>query len=300
MNIVYLLTNKSKSEGKRFYVGSKSECKIVKINGVDTMVSVSNGKPYMSSSTSFEFKDDIAAGHIFEVTVLQELGHNKRKDLVKIENEWIIKRDAVNSAEYYNLGYAVLNSRDKGKLANRYGETVSELSQNNSNMSKRDGSARSFGYANYGEFAFDAYRIYLENGKNWSKAAEHFGKHKGYVRVALEPFDMEKAKKDLEVDRSLEIRKLLRERCSLPKACEILGIELPAGRVMLGDYLESRDYTVAANQGKTKLELEVEVTKLILDGEGFREVSNKLGITYESCKRYFFRCIRKRLKSSDL
>ena len=142
MNIVYLLTNKSKSEGKRFYVGSKSECKIVKMSGVDTMVSTSNGKPYLSSSTSFEFKANIAAGHIFEVKVLQELGHSQRKDLVKVENEWITKLDAVNSPEYYNLGYAVLNSRDRGKLANKYGETVNDLSKNNSNMSKRDGSAK--------------------------------------------------------------------------------------------------------------------------------------------------------------
>lgn len=53
-------------------------------------------------------------------------------------------------------------------------------------------------------------------------------------------------------------------------------------------------------QGKTKEELELEVTKLVLDGHGLLEVSDKLGITYTSAKRYFFRCIRKRFKSSDL
>lgn len=300
MNIVYLLTNKTKQSGKRFYIGSKSDCKIVKINGISTMVSVSNGKPYLSSSTSFEFKDDIKSGHIFEVSVLQKLKRTEKKRLVEIENEWIIKYNAVESEEFYNLAYALTNMRDHSRIANRYGQTIAEYAKDQSGMSKRDSTANEFGFANYGLFCFDAYNKYLECNKNWALTARFYGKYKGFIRTCLLPFNMEKAIKDLEIDRSTEIRKLLADKCSLAKACEILGIELPAGRVMLGDYLENRVFTVASNQGKTKEELEIEVTKRILDGEGFRDVSNELGITYESTKRYFLRCVRERLKSSDL
>lgn len=300
MNIVYLLTNKSKSEGKRFYIGSKSDCKIVKVNGVDTMFGVTTGKPYMSSATSFEFKDDLAAGHVFEVSILQQLGQEQRKDLVKIENEWIVAKNAVESPEYYNKGYAVLNVRDQGKLANRYGETVADLAKNNSSTSKRDNTAKSLGFQNFGQFYFEAYAAYKLYDLNWSKAAAVYGKNKGYVRTCLAPFDMEKAIEDLRIDRSVEIRALIADNCSLVEACRILGIELPAGRVMLGDYEESRNYTVAYSQGKTEDELAIEITKRILDGEGFREVSNSTGLIYETVKRYFFRCVRERLKSSDL
>lgn len=301
MNIVYLLTNKNKSSGKRFYIGSKSECKIIKVNGVDTMLGTTTGKVYMSSSTSFEFKDDIAAGHVFEVSILQELRQDQRKDLVKIENEWIIAKDAVNSSEFYNLGYARLNSRDTGKLSNRYGETVQDLAKNNSSTGKRDNTAKELGFDNFGEFYFEAYKAYEENGKNWSKTAAMYGKTKGAIRMALLNFNMEKAKADvLLLDKQAQIRKLIADNCSLVKACEILGIELPAGRILLGSYNENRNFTVAHTQGKTTRELEIEITKRILDGEGFREVSNDTGLIYESVKRYFFRCIRERVKSSDL
>lgn len=299
MNIVYLLTNKSKTSGKRFYIGSKSECKIVKLNGVDTMISVATGKPYMSSSTSFEFKDDIIKGDVFEVSILQQVRQSERTRLVEIENEWIVKMDAVNSSEYYNLGYALLNCRDQGKLANRYGQTVSDLAKDNSSMSKRDGTARELGYNNYGDMCFDLYAKYLECA-NWATVSKALNKHRAFARVNLAPFNMEKAILDLEVDRAKEIRILLADNCSLAKACTILDIELPAGRKMLGEYLEDKSFSVAFMNNKTTEELEIEITKRILDGEGFREVSNSLGIVYESVKRYFFRCIRKRLKSSDL
>lgn len=299
MNIVYLLTNKTKTSGKRYYIGSKSECKIVEINGIKTMISTKTGKPYMSSSTSYEFKDDIKQGHVFEASVLEEVSDKNRSRLIEVENNWIIKHNAVDSDEFYNLSYAVLNMRIPDRIANRYGQTVSGLAKDNSNMSKRDGTAKQLGYSNYGEFCFDAYRMYKECG-NWAEVSRKYNKYKNFARISLAPFDMEKAIKDLEHDRSYDIRKLMADNCSLAKACEILDIELPAGRKMLGDFLQSREFSVATNLGKSKKELEITVTKMILDGKGFREVSNELGIVYESVKRYFFRCIRERLKSSDL
>jgi hypothetical protein len=299
MNIVYLLTNKTKTSGKRFYIGSKSECKIVKINGVDTMISVTTGKVYMSSSKSEEFRQDLLDGHVFEVTVLENVGGLRRKELTEIENSYIIKNNAVESAEYYNLSYAVLNSRCGSKIANKYGETIGNMSNHGSSISKRDNNAIKLGYANFGEFVFDAYRRYKECG-NYGDVSRYYGRHRGYVRMNLLPYNMEKALIDLNRDCLAELRAMLADNCSLVRACEILDIELPAGRVLLGDYIKDRNFGAAFNKGMSKEELEIEITRRILNGEGFREVSNDIGVTYVSVKRYFLRCVRKRLKASDL
>ena len=57
---------------------------------------------------------------------------------------------------------------------------------------------------------------------------------------------------------------------------------------------------MAYNLQKTKEELEIEITKAILDGEDFVDVAKRTGLVLESVKRYFLRCVRRRLKSSDL
>ena len=46
MNIVYKLTNTNKQSGKRFYIGSKVECNVIDINGIPTVISLKNSKPY--------------------------------------------------------------------------------------------------------------------------------------------------------------------------------------------------------------------------------------------------------------
>ena len=40
MNIVYLLTNTSKQSGTRFYIGSKTECSLITLDGVPTIISL--------------------------------------------------------------------------------------------------------------------------------------------------------------------------------------------------------------------------------------------------------------------
>ena len=68
MNIVYLLTNKSKNTGPRFYIGSKTECAIIKLNQVDTIISLTTNRPYYSSSQSPDFKSDFLKGDLIEVS----------------------------------------------------------------------------------------------------------------------------------------------------------------------------------------------------------------------------------------
>lgn len=299
MNIIYLLTNKSKSTGRRFYVGSKTDCKIVKINGVDTIVSVRTGKPYYSSSTSEEFRNDISSGDTIEATILEQVPVKYKKSILEVENKWIKHYNAVDSPEFYNKAYALYSRRPFKQVLNKYGELCSEYTHRCSNMAKRDNSAKSFGYANFGEFYFAMYDR-LCAGESFSQVARSLNKHKGYIRVAIKNYDMEKAKRDLLSDKSSQIRAYMREGCSLYKACELLDIEIPAGRVMLGDYLEDRNFSVALNQGLSVTELEVLITKRILDGGSIRDLSNEFGIVYESVKRYFIRCLRRNIKSSDI
>ena len=86
------------------------------------------------------------------------------------------------------------------------------------------------------------------------------------------------------------------------KIAELEGLEIPTVLLYLGNYTEVNRNThlVAYRQGLTKEELEVKVTKLILDGKNFTEASKILSIDQTSAKRYFFKCIRRKFKSSDL
>ena len=79
-------------------------------------------------------------------------------------------------------------------------------------------------------------------------------------------------------------------------------MEVPSVIMYVGDYddVNKKSFLVAQRQGLTKDELEIKVTKLVLDGMGFNEVSRELGINQTSVKRYFFRCVRANLKSEDL
>lgn len=301
MNIIYRLINRSKESGKRFYVGSKQECKVVLIDGVNTMVNVKDGKIYLGSSQSIDFKHDLEDGHIFEAEVLQIVPRCDRGNLNDIENEWIVKLDAVNSEEYYNLGYAIKKARSTDVIVNKYGQTVRELARDNSASSKRDNTAKELGFTNYGYLCIHIYDL-MRKGVSGSDISSQLGKHRHFSKKFIEPFNMEKALKDiLKEHLKHDLRMLVGfGKCSLKKACKILDIEEPAGRILLGDYVESREYSVASAKGKTKEELELDIAKLIHSGKNFTQVADELGIVLESVKRYFFDYFRRRFKVSDL
>lgn len=118
-------------------------------------------------------------------------------------------------------------------------------------------------------------------------------------------YDMEKCIKeydDQDEDIKKKVRLTLAKGASVVKTAEILGLEVPSVIMYVGDYddVNKKSFLVAQRQGLTKDELEIKVTKLVLDGMGFNEVSRELGINQTSVKRYFFRCVRANLKSEDL
>ena len=280
MNIVYLLTNITKTEGRRFYIGSKQECYLVPVDGVNTIISCTTGKPYYSSSSSFEMKEDMQSGHVFEASILEEV--IDRKKLLPVENNYTVKFNAVKSEEYYNISNAVLNCHDQDAVANRFGQTVRNLSSDNSSCSKRDNNAEQLGFSNFGLLAFHIQNVKDKNPKmTWADISRSLGKDRHWAKVFINPYDMNKAKIDLtKTDKISEIRKLIAENCSLFFAAKLLNIEIPAARVMLGDFnkLNERAYSVALLNGMSKEEMEVEVTKMVLQGSDFGDISKKLGI----------------------
>jgi hypothetical protein len=90
------------------------------------------------------------------------------------------------------------------------------------------------------------------------------------------------------------------KEATINKLSEIYGYQLPTIRVVLGDYSKDLTHRVAKERGMTKDELELDITKRVLDGDNFDKVSKDTGVQINSVKRYFLRCIRSRLKSCDL
>ena len=129
MNIIYLLTNISKKEGTRYYIGSKTECSLIELNGISTIISLTNNKPYYSSSSNIQFHSDFKSGNVFVASILEEVPD--RSLLLSTENKYILKHDAVNSEEYYNLSEANVAgytySQDAPK--NIYGESIKEYAK---------------------------------------------------------------------------------------------------------------------------------------------------------------------------
>jgi hypothetical protein len=291
VNIVYLLTNKSKTEGKRFYIGAKVECKLLEINGVPTIFNVKTGKPYYGSSSSFEFKEDFKRGDIFVASILEV---TSREDLFERERYYIDLHNAIESDDYYNMSSALDHSYNHHKtLKNSFGETVAEYAAACSQVSKRDNTAKTLGFRNFGELYFTI-QDRLDAGEKVKDISASFGKHRKWVQITLEPYNMQKAREDLFRYSAEKLRALIVEGASLKKAAEILDIELPAARVLLGDFNKEleKSFSVARVRGKSKTEMELEITQRILEGEGFIEIGNSMALCRESVLRYFLRCLR--------
>jgi hypothetical protein len=89
LNIIYLLTNLDKTEGRRFYVGSKAECFIENIKGIDRIVSAKTGLPYYGSSSCPLMKEDMAKGARLEAIL--NLNHLELKAFYTLEDQKLFK-----------------------------------------------------------------------------------------------------------------------------------------------------------------------------------------------------------------
>lgn len=304
MNIVYKLTNLDRESGRRFYIGSKAECFIESINGIDRIVSSKTGLPYYGSSSCPLMKQDMAEGHRFSAEILEEVPN--KSNLLEVENHWITSLNAVESSEYYNMAYATIGGFmiDQSAAYNMYGETIVSYGKATSSLNKRHNTAKRFGYKNLGEFCIFIYEQKL-SGKNSAEIARDIGWERHAPYRYMSDYNMEKCLKEYDPtnkDLEKEIRCLIAEGVSAKRISELKNLEIPTVCLYIGDYdeIHRKSFLVAQRRGLTKEELEVQITKMILDGKGFNEVSRELSINESSVKRYFLRCIRSKLKSSDL
>lgn len=304
MNIVYLLTNLERRDGRRFYVGSKTECFIENIGEVDRIVSTKTGLPYYGSSSCPLMKNDMAKGCRFEAKILEEV--KNKKDLLDVENSWIIKLNAVESPEFYNMSYARVGGHmvDQTAAYNMHGESVGEYGKRMSSMNKRNNNAKKYGFSNLGEFCVWIY-LQFQLGYTSADIAEKIGWERHQPSRYIKPYNMVKCITEYnpkDESTTKKVRLLFAEGCSFVKIAEMLSLEIPTVLLYFGEYGEvhKKSFLVAQRRGLTKEELEVQVTKMVLDGAGFNEVSRELKINETSVKRYFLRCVRRKLKSSDL
>lgn len=304
MNIIYMLENLDKKEGRRFYIGSKTECFIEEVDGVNRIVSSKTGKLYYGSSTCIEMKSDMEKGNTFNATILEEVP--EKKGIIEVENKWIKHFNAVDSYEFYNKGYALMGIHqvDQNAQYNPYGETILGYGKLQSSFNKKNNTAIKYGFENLGKFCIWIHQKRSE-GLSYPAIAEIIGWERHQPARYVSPYDMDKCiaeYDDTNDNMKKEVRLMLAKGASVAKTAELLNLEIPSVIMYVGDYndVNKKLFLVAQRQGLTKDELELKVTKLVLDGMGFNEVSRKLGINQTSVKRYFFRCVRANLKSEDL
>lgn len=93
--------------------------------------------------------------------------------LYERESFWIEKMGAVDSGEYYNISNS-LKRTDQDAVVNIFGETVKEYASRCSSLSKRDGTARSLGFSNYGLLQLHILSEY-DSGKSMAQISKDLG-----------------------------------------------------------------------------------------------------------------------------
>lgn len=304
MFIVYLLTNLDKDTFPNKYIGSKGECKIVELEGIPTIIDNNSGKPYKGSSKNPIMQEEIARGDRFSAKVLHVVRRSDKKDLRRMEDYYLKLYDVANSEEYYNLtdnAVVPTASSIQDRVLNEFGETSKEVAKQNSSMAKRDNRAKFAGFNNYGLLYLYFYEE-VQKGRKPIDISLSLGLERHFASRYMREFNMEKAYKECteRTDIIDTVRDLWWRGATLGKIAELTGLEKVTARYFLGDYAYNKNFGVSRRLKMSKEELEVEITRRILDGDSFHKVCNDLGVCLESVKRYFFRCVRRHLKSSDL
>jgi hypothetical protein len=315
MNIIYLLTNKSKKPGEpRFYIGSKVECYIAPVNGRNVIIDAKSGRIYWGSSSNLQMKEDLKTDD-FEASILASTGF--RKDLLSTEQEFITKYNAVESEEYYNLSYpqlaGQLSAEKRDIVMNIYGETFSSFGGYMGSINKRNNTAKTLGFKNFGELVYEIYKFNHIEGKSrkdfkerCTKEGEKMSKTfferilragKGY-----DPKRCYELFRNVPVETVAKMREMYIEGASYKKIAELTDTEYPIVLDCLHDFIENKKsrYIVAADKGFSSKELEDKIVGMVLDGKTVPAVCNDLKITTTSGYRYFYRGLRKQFKSSDL
>lgn len=300
MTAVYLLTNLDRKAGeKRFYIGSKAECRLEVLNGLPTLIDCKTEKPYLGSSSSPEMKQDLLLGHRFSATILKSKLPKKR--LLEAENECIKEFNAVDSPEYYNMAYATLGGfmHDHNAVMNFFGETIKEYSSSKSGTSKRNTTAKKLGFDCIGDLAL---YIYEERAlcNSYKEVADKLNCDRHTPSRFIEGYDMPKCFKEVQ-DKNEDTQHLVRDLytrgASYHKIKELTGLEIPTITIYLKgfDRGSTKEYLTARRRNLTEEELQLKIIALYLSGESIGSCADKLNINKFSAVRYFDKYVRAHL-----
>lgn len=297
MNIVYKLTNLSKSEGKRFYIGSKKECYISKnTDGVPTIYSIKSRRPYYGSSSSQEMRSDLKAGDVFHAEVLEIVP--TISELYSKEEMYLSIYNVAESDDYYNLSskaFKVGCHENQDSIINLFGETMKELANRRSCISRRDDKAQKAGYKNFGEMTLCWINDKLNN-MCLADIAARDGFSVKTVRCCLKSISVDDFDRNNTTENILKIRKYILEGATIQKISELMGIPIPVVRYLLDTFKASS--LVASSLKMTVEEAERFIAhEVINNNKKFSEIE---GFSKSSASRYFVSYVRKRLKGSDL
>lgn len=299
MNIVYKFT--SKVTGK-WYIGSKTECKVV-----EGYILNRTGKKYFTSSKDPELIQEFIDGNM-ELEVLAE--KVAREELLDLESEYQKNSNAVKDPMCYNMVLAnqldhsnCTYTRDckvgKG-IYNIYGQTLNEVANNTSVVSRKDNKAVSVGFPNYGTMV----KLALEEIKNTGcsmKALDIKYKQNGFFKRALREIDLSMF--EIPIPKS-EIRKLMLNGATFLKACELVNVPDVAARHAFGAYfykiLNVEEKMSIVNGFEDRNELDNFIMREYLGGKAIKRISEGLdNISNSTVQRTIERVIRERLKVSD-
>lgn len=296
MDVIYLLTNTTKKEGRRYYVGSKQDCVLFDLDGVPTLISTKSNRPYYGSSQSQEMKDDMLNGDVLSASILEKVDRSKTT-IYSREEFWLNHHNAVESSSYYNISNALMTNRNQEDIVNIYGETFKQVSTRNSAVSRRDAEARRLGYDDFSRMAVHFWER-ISSGESASVISSSIGKHRKYVSRYLSPFSKGKFLSDVESIDLNYVRDMYRKGATIVFIAESLSTDTLTVRYLIGDY--SLKNTVAKGLCMSNGELEDHILREVVDEDKtFSAIASELGISKSSVSRYFVSAVKRRLKSSD-
>lgn len=316
MNVIYKyinLTRLERGEPPYYYVGSKVECSLHKPYDDKDIYYLYDNKDdrcYFGSPSRQSYWDHWKTD-TFTVEILEKVPDRRMCRLR--EEDHLCKVDAAGNIEYYNMTNVTFATkggcRDKEAIVNIYGENYAQFAQRMSNRSKRDGRANELGFSNFAELAIFI-KSKVDEGFNHAQISRELLKvdNRKFSSVTTKYWDLDKMMVEIEKFKGDSeaintIRNHISLGASINKISEIMNLEIPTIRYLIGEYWfgESNSRRTAKLFNKTQLEMELEITKKWLNGRGVKDILTDYdGISDTTIKRYLEDCIRRNLDGIEL
>lgn len=310
MNCIYKYTNLDKVDGSRYYIGSKTECSIIDLDGVPVILDNKSQTPYYGSSCNPEMAFDMQSGNRMSAEVLEIVCD--RDKLRTTERDYLENVDAANNGDYYNLSNNTLSGTkyNHNAPANYLGETIKELANNKSSTSKRDALADELGFDNFASLYIHAYDLISSGEYTPASFSRSINKDRHYFGRILAANDILAAKEELEsLDKEEfipKIRGMVDRSVSLQKISQHLGLEFITVRALAGDYYRSKSRTnlrgnlnSALVHGLTENEMLDTIGMLVLEGKSMAEIGEKVNVSSKSVSRYIRKLLERVCTEED-